>query len=155
LPPGLPGAAFPQPEAVLPDAPRADRLSARPPVRRAAVLAAGRLHRVHAQLLSQAARRGAPGVRLRAPERALSPRDPARDLRALRVRVPGDGVRSARFSDPDRRPAGARLPRASGRGLSRLTPAGATASAGLGDECRIALGEPMGFEPTTSTVQTS
>ena len=48
------------------------RIPAGAPVRRAAVQHPGRLHRLHAGLLPQAARRGAAGVRLPASERAAT-----------------------------------------------------------------------------------
>ena len=69
--------------ARLPARARRPRLPAGAPVRRAAVQHPGRLHRLHARLLPQAATRGAAGVPLPAPQRALPPRHPARDLRAL------------------------------------------------------------------------
>ena len=59
------------------------------PVRRAAVHHAGRLHRLHARLLPPPARAGQARVPVRASERAVPPRHPARGLRALHLRAQG------------------------------------------------------------------
>src|SRR4051812_40728928 len=111
LPPVLPGALLCEARPLGAARAVADEKTGAAPLRRAAVQHPGRLHRLHARLLPQAARGGQARLRLPAPERALPPRDPEGDRRELPPRPWRTRHREGELLRARRRRAGADLSR--------------------------------------------